>query len=154
MLTTTSAVIALLAVAWFLQLGLSYWQMRRFYGRLSVLRREGRVSIGMEGSAWRRRQYGVLVVDPQDRILRAEQLSGWTIFAALKPVPGLEGLSLDDLDDDARMSALVPNRKLLLSLRNAAKFVREAAARARAKQAETAEPMEAVEKALPSSTPA
>jgi hypothetical protein len=93
-------------------------------------------------------------VDPQDRILRAEQLSGWTIFAALKPVPGLEGLSLDDLDDDARMSAIVANRKLLLSLRSAAKFVREAAERARAKQVEAAEAGEEMERALPSSTPA
>lgn len=136
MASTSALLIIGLAVAWLLQLGLSYWQMRRFYQRLAVLRREGRVSIGLAGSAWRRKQYGVLVVDAQERIVRAEQLSGWTIFATLQPVPGLEGLSLEDLDDDERMSAIVPNRKLLLALRNAAQFIRDAAERARARQAE------------------
>jgi DNA-binding transcriptional regulator of glucitol operon len=115
-----------LAVAWLLQLYLSYFQMRRFYGRVSELRRtyNGITSIGMEGSAWKRRQYAVIVADKDKRILAVEQLSGWTILAKLQPVKGLEGLTFDDLFDES--SNLPVNRKLLLAMRNAAQHILKA----------------------------
>lgn len=134
----TSAILIIgLAVAWLLQLGLSYWQMRRFYRRIADLRREGRVSIGLEGSAWRRRQYAVLVVDKEThRIITAEQLSGWTVLASLQPVPGLAGLHLDDLFRDDVETPVAKNKKLWLALRNAAQHIKDAEARAKAKAAD------------------
>lgn len=121
-----------LAVAWFVQYVLSFWQMRRFYGRIAELRKLGTVSIGMEGSAWKRRQYAVLVVDREKRIVRAEQLSGWTVLAALRPIRGLEGRGLAELNDDSVELPISGQRKLLLACRNAAKHIYEAEERARA----------------------
>lgn len=125
-MTNISWVFVALAVAWCLQLYLSFFQMRRFYGRVSELRRtyKGTTSIGMEGSAWKRRQYAVIVADKDKRILAVEQLSGWTILAKLQPVKGLEGLTFDDLFDESRN--LPVNRKLLLAIRNAAQHILKA----------------------------
>jgi glucitol operon activator protein len=105
---TGTTVILLLVAAWLLQLGLSYWQMRRFYRRLAVIRRDGLTAIGMEGSAYKRRVYGVLCVDAAGRIRHAEQLSGWTIFAGLKRVPALEGRSLNELLGEAPIPHMTP----------------------------------------------
>lgn len=127
MLSTASLLIVLLAVAWFIQLALSYWQMRRFYDRIAQLRRRGRISVGKEGSAWKRRQYAVLVVDKDNHIVHVEELSGWTILAHLKPVAGLAGRPLSDLFNDA--IPLPVGRKLRLALQNAATFLLEADAR-------------------------
>ncbi|MBX7214188.1 MAG: transcriptional regulator GutM [Thermoflexales bacterium] len=85
-----------LIVMWLVQFGLSYLQMRRYYGRLSVLRREGPTATGMSGNRLNTRAYGVLTLDRTTRLIkRAEQLSGFTVFASLKPVPALVGLPLD-----------------------------------------------------------
>lgn len=138
-LTGWSIVIIALVIGWSLQYVLSFWQMRRYYQELARLRKKGIVSIGMAGSAWRRRQYGVLVVDKQDheRIVCVEQLSGWTVMATLKPVPGFEGRSVSDLMDDRVSFPVSP--KLLLALRDAVKHLREASKRSEAKaQAEDA----------------
>jgi len=133
---TVTLIIGGLVVMWLLQLGLSYWQMRRFYRRVAELRRRGTVSIGMEGSMWRRRQYAVLVVDEQERIVHAEQLSGWTVLASLKPVAGVAGRTLAELFDDQATWPVKP--KLRLALRNAAQHIRTAKERAAARAAEAA----------------
>ena len=121
--STATTLIVGLAIAWAIQYALSFWQMRRFYRRIAQLRRNGSVSIGMAGSAWRGRQYAVLVVDANRRIVQVEQLSGWTIWATLKPVRGLEGRPLSDLSDDDQELPVSP--KLLLALRNAAGYIKD-----------------------------
>ena len=88
-----------LAAAWFLQLFLSTHQLRRFYTRFGELRKAGRCAIGMEGSIYRRRVYAVLVADDEDKVTHAEQLSGWTVFAKLRPVELLVGHSLVEITD-------------------------------------------------------
>lgn len=130
---TAAVIIIGLAVAWTLQYILAFWQMRRYYRRLAELRKKGLVSIGMSGSAWRRRQYAVLVVNKLDheKIVCVEQLSGWTVMATLKPVPGFEGRPVNDLLDDN--VALPVSPKLLLALRDAVKHLREHAERMAAK---------------------
>jgi DNA-binding transcriptional regulator of glucitol operon len=132
--STGSAIIIMLAFAWLIQFGLSFFQMRRFYRRVAALHKFGSVWIGMEGTAWKRRQYAVLVVDKENIIRRAEQLSGWTILAALKPVTGLDGRPISDLMDDT--IELPINKKLLLAFRNAVKHIEEHAARKAAKENE------------------
>lgn len=132
-LSTGTVLIVGLAVAWTLQYLLSFWQMRRYYNRLAELRRRGVVSVGLAGSAWRRRQYAVLVLDKLDRerIVCVEQLSGWTVMATLKPVPGLEGRRTGELLDDQVQLPVSP--KLRLALRDAVKHLREHEARMAAK---------------------
>ncbi|MEW6504812.1 MAG: transcriptional regulator GutM [Chloroflexota bacterium] len=122
---TATMIILGLAGAWLLQLFLSYFQLRRFYGRVSQLRKTGNlVSIGVAGSAWKRRQYAILVVDPQTDVIRqCEQLSGWTVLASLKPLHGLEGMTLEDLLDEEKPLPKHINCKLALALRDAAKHI-------------------------------
>jgi DNA-binding transcriptional regulator of glucitol operon len=103
-------IFALVIVAWVLQLILSTLQYRRYYGRLKELRKEGaRTAVGMVGSNWKTKAYGVLVVDDDDVIVRAEKLSGWTVFANLKPVDGVTGLPIQALDAEEPITG-VPKR--------------------------------------------
>ncbi|MBP7690882.1 MAG: transcriptional regulator GutM [Anaerolineales bacterium] len=146
---TGTTIVLLLAFMWAFQYGLSFWQMRRYYKRLAELRREGLVWVGLAGSAWRRRQYAVLVVTPEQRIVRAEQLSGWTVLATLKPLPGLEGRPVSDLLDDT--VTLPVTKKQLAALRDAVKHMQAYAAR---KAAEAADAAQTESGALPASTPA
>jgi glucitol operon activator protein len=127
-----SVIVVVLVLAWVIQYLLSFWQLRRFYKRIHELRRYGSVWIGKEGSAWKGRQYAVLVVNKEKVITKVEQFSGWTVLAALKPVLGLEGRPISDLLDDS--IELPVSKKLLLALRNAVKYIRETEERAAAKQ--------------------
>ena len=137
MLETGTAIIFMLATAWLIQFGFSFIQIRRFYGRVKQLNKFGAVWIGMAGSAWKRRQYVALVVNKENIIQRAEQLSGWTIFASLKPVQGLDGRPITDLMDDT--IELPVQGKLLLAFRNAVEHIQSAAERKAAKEAEQTE---------------
>lgn len=90
------AIVALLL--WFLQWALAYRQARLFQKHVSSLRKLGRCATGMSGSRYRGRVYAVLVANPATHtIVKAEQLSGYTVFARPKPVQALEGRSLDEL---------------------------------------------------------
>ena len=62
-----------------------------------MLRTLGRCAVGVSGSIYKTKAYGVLVVDKTDRIVRAEKLTGFTIFAQLRPVDQLVGRTLSDL---------------------------------------------------------
>lgn len=126
--STATIIIISLAAAWLVQYYLAWWQMRRFYKRIAVLRRDGVVSIGMAGSSWRRKQYAVLVVDKAEKIVHVEQLSGWTVLATLKPVHGLDGRAMSNLFDDNLK--LPVSDKLLLALRNAATYIKDQTIRA------------------------
>lgn len=132
-----SVIILMLGIAWLVQFGFSYWQMKRYYKRVAQLRKDGLVWIGMEGSAWKRRVYAALVIDANDHIIHAEQLSGWTILATLKPIPGLAGRPISDLLDD--QIDLNISKKLLLALRNALKHRQDMADKAAAKASADAE---------------
>lgn len=138
---TATFVVLALALAWFIQLGLSYWQMKRFYGRISQLRKSGKLAIGLEGGMYKGRQYGVLVVDEQENIVRAEQLSGLTIFSQLKPVSPLIGLKVHRLFEDEKALAeeLKISKKQVLAFRNAAQYIRDAEARAEEKKRQAEE---------------
>jgi len=51
----------------------------------------------MDGSVYRRRVYVVLVADDDDKVIHAEQLSGWTVFAHLRPTEPIIGRSLSEI---------------------------------------------------------
>lgn len=89
--------LGLLVIAWILQGVLSFWQARRFYGRIQEIRAFGRTAVGVAGSIYRTKAYAVLAVDDRDCIVHAEKLTGWTIFAQLRPVEELVGRTLGDL---------------------------------------------------------
>lgn len=111
------------ALVWILQLALSLLQTRRFHKRVFQLRKEGsETSVGMSGSTWKRKVYGVLVVDEDRTILRAEKLSGLTVFANLQPVPELGGKPMSVLDQDTPIPGI--NEKLWKAFQNAAGFIK------------------------------
>ena len=95
-------IILTLAAGWMLQVWLVGQQTRNFYNRMKELRKDGRASIGLAGNIYKGRIYTVLVLDEEDRIIHAEKLSGITVFAKLKPVPELIGVTLEDLMDENR----------------------------------------------------
>jgi DNA-binding transcriptional regulator of glucitol operon len=113
-----------LVVMWLLQFGLAYWQMRRFYRRMSILRQGGLTAIGLSGNRYKGRTYAVLTIDEDNRIVHAEKFSGWTIFAGLKPVPELVGLPLDEML--AKQTTLPVGKKLQLAFANAARDLQAA----------------------------
>jgi DNA-binding transcriptional regulator of glucitol operon len=92
----TIAVLVALVGAWMVQIMLSSNQMRRYHRRSQQLRRLGTyMSTGVAGTMYRRKVYGLLVVDADHKVVAAEQLSGWTVIAHLKPVPEVVGLDLE-----------------------------------------------------------
>lgn len=96
-----SAIFLVFIVAWVIQFGMTFFQLRRYNKRVAELKKMGPTAVGMSGSMYKRRAYGVLVFDDQEKIVRAEQFSGWTVFASLKPVKELEGLTLQDIKDES-----------------------------------------------------
>jgi glucitol operon activator protein len=91
--------LAALGLAWILQFFLSIRQMRRFYRRVAELKRMGRATIGVGGGTYRGRAYAVVVADPAGRVLTAEIMSGFSVFAGLRPMPEVKGWNLKALCD-------------------------------------------------------
>lgn len=113
-----------LVVMWLFQFGLAYLQMRRFYGRLVILRRNGLTAVGMCGNQYKGRAYAVLTINDHNQVINAEKFAGWTVFANLKPVPALVGLPLDEiLDGDTNLPV---SKKLRTAFVNAAKDLKAA----------------------------
>jgi DNA-binding transcriptional regulator of glucitol operon len=104
-----STIILCFVIAWVIQYTMTYFQMRRFNKRLNELKKIGITSVGMSGSVYKRRTYAVLVINKDEKILKAEQFSGWTVFAGLKPVVELEGLSTKDILDDT-VTIAIPSK--------------------------------------------
>ena len=117
------AAVALLA--WLVQLALAYRQARLFYRRVNTLRKLGRCATGLAGGRYRGRVYVTLVVHPLTHlVMKAEHLRGWTVFASLKPVPELEGHSLDELLNPSFTLAGVPV-KVIEAAQSAAKTIQK-----------------------------
>ena len=103
--STLIILLAALAI-WFLQGLGTLWQGRRIYGRVSELHHLGRLAVGVDKGTLGTRVYGALIVDGSNRVTKAEQLSGYTIFAKFKPVDALVGLSLSEVLDLPEKAAL------------------------------------------------
>lgn len=108
----------LLVVMWTLQFGLTFFQMKKYTKRLKIIRQDGLTSVGMTGSKYKGRTYGILTVDGNNQIIHAEKMAGWTNFSNLRPVPDLVGLNLDQILDENL--ELPISKKLHLAFRNAA----------------------------------
>jgi DNA-binding transcriptional regulator of glucitol operon len=116
-------IVMLLVAAWLLQIWLSSQQMRAFHKKSQQLRKMGtHMAIGLAGTTYRRKIYSTLVTDADHRVVAAEELGGFTVFAGSKPVPAAVGMSLDEVgrgEPPAGVSA-----KTWASLDHAAGFIR------------------------------
>ena len=129
-----TTIIIAFVIAWVIQFALTYFQMRRYQKRLNELRKEGMTATGMSGSMYKRRAYGILVIDEDDKILHAEQFSGWTVFASLKPVNELVGLTIKDIVDDN--VSLPISKKIRSAFKNAVEQIERAKEKAEGKATE------------------
>ncbi|MPZ54036.1 MAG: transcriptional regulator [Acidimicrobiia bacterium] len=121
--TQTIALIVLLVLAWGVQFFMTNAQSRAFHKRSQQLRATGsRMAVGMAGSNWKRKTYGILVVDDDDRVTAAEDLSGFTVFARSKPVSGVPGTHLDQIGEGDPPQGVSP--KTWEALDQAAGFLR------------------------------
>ncbi len=114
-----AVIFVLLGIMWALQFGLTYVQMRKYTARLKIIRQAGLTAVGMAGTKYKGRAYGVLTVDKENQVIYAEKMSGWTTFSNLRPVPQLVGLSIDEIL--AEESDLQLSKKLKEAFQNAAK---------------------------------
>lgn len=118
------AAVALLA--WLVQLALAYRQARVFYKRVSNLRKLGRCATGLAGGRYRGRVYVTLVAHPlTHRILKAEAMQGLTVFATLKPIPPLEGRSLEELLDTHNSPIEGVSSRVIEAARSAAETIQK-----------------------------
>ena len=105
-----------------MQLLLTYRQMRLFYSRYQEVGRAKRAAIANEGSIFGGRVYVVLVADRDcDAVVSAEKLSGWTVFAQLRPVRQVVGLDLDTVAQDEPIEGVSP--KVRRAFRQAASLL-------------------------------
>lgn len=114
----------MLVVMWMIQFGLTYFQMRRFYGRMVELKRHGLTAVGLCGTQYKGRTYAVLTIDEDNQVIHAERFAGWTVFATLKPVPEMQGMVLDDIL--ANPANLPVSKKLQTAFSNAAQDLMQA----------------------------
>jgi len=119
-----AVIFVLLAVMWALQFGLTYLQMRKYTARLKIIRQDGLTAVGMSGTKYKGRTYGVLTVDDNNKVIHAEKMSGWTNFSNLRPVPVLVGMTLEQILNEEEQFSI--SKKLLLAFRNAANDLVEA----------------------------
>ncbi|MEM7336374.1 MAG: transcriptional regulator GutM [Chloroflexota bacterium] len=117
-------IIVLLIGLWIAQFVLAYWQMMRFYDRLKIIRKNGLTAVGLHGDRIKGRVYAVLAVDEKGTIVHAEQFSGLTVFAQLRPNRDIEGLTLSDILDENR--DLPVSGRLRTAYENAANDIWEA----------------------------
>jgi DNA-binding transcriptional regulator of glucitol operon len=122
-MTTETGLLAMIAVAWVLQIWMSSSQMRRFNKRSHELAKTGDfMSVGLAGTTYRRKVYTILVVDREGTVTAAEELAGFTVFANTRPLHGVVGLPLDEVGVGAAPTGLTD--KAWASLGHAAGFLR------------------------------
>ena len=117
-----SALFLALAFVWVLQLIFSLLQTKRFHKSVAELRKQGAAtSVGISGRNWTLKNYGVLVVDEERVVIRAQKLTGFTVFANLKDVPQLSGFSLERFDSQEPVTGV--KKKLWQAFQSAAAFI-------------------------------
>ena len=111
-----------LIFVWLLQLSFSYLQMRQFNRRVFTLRSKGaKTAVGLAGNMYKGRTYAIVVVDNARRVVAAERLSGWTVFARPQPLPQLVGCSLEQLQSAEPRFGI--SKKLWQAIQHASSFI-------------------------------
>jgi DNA-binding transcriptional regulator of glucitol operon len=99
-------VLFVIGVMWVSQLLLTYNQAMKFNNSLKTLRAQGESAVGMGGKRYRGGRAFVAIARQGDTVVDARVMTGFTVFAAPKPFPGLNGLSLTELAGDGDIPQL------------------------------------------------
>ncbi|SMO71646.1 transcriptional regulator GutM [Melghirimyces algeriensis] len=94
------SIILMIGLAWLVQIILGYFQVRHFNQRFREMRRLGRVAIGRLTGKFRAGTVVLIAIDARNTIIRVEKMQGVTIFSRLRPLKGLEGKNLLDLQPE------------------------------------------------------
>lgn len=114
----------LLAAMWAAQLGLSYVQLRRFNRRILEVRKWGKTAVGLSGDRYRGRSYVILTIDEKGVVVNAEHFAGSTVFARVKPSPGVVGMTIQQIL--ASPESLPVSKKEQAAFVSAATYLQEA----------------------------
>lgn len=96
-MSTTSLIILVALGAWTLQIVTGWWQITRFNRAFDELAKAGRVGIGRSGGRFQPKVVLAIALDPQDKVIRAFVIRGYTVLAAPKELPQLTGVALQDI---------------------------------------------------------
>ncbi|WP_173074091.1 transcriptional regulator GutM [Phytohabitans rumicis] len=110
-----------LGVLWVGQFAMAWVQARSFLRETRVLRRSGRVAVGMGRRRMFRRAYVALAADDTGRVVAARAMTGLTVFARPRALPALDGVHISDLARGGVESTLSP--LLLAAATQAAGFL-------------------------------
>ncbi|UGA54044.1 transcriptional regulator GutM [Vibrio sp. VB16] len=86
-----STLIVIAIIAWALQIGFTFFQIRAFNHMLQAMAVKGTVKMGKTTSRWKARTIVVLVESEDKRIVDAKVFKGWTVFARPKVLPNVIG---------------------------------------------------------------
>lgn len=88
-----------LGVAWTLQSMLSFVQLKDFSTVYARLRRQGKVAIGKRKNAFSAGAIAMFRIDEDGFIHEAQGMSGLTIMARFKVIPGYEGMHIAEAEE-------------------------------------------------------
>lgn len=95
-----------LPLVWLLQFLFSYPQAVHVHREWTNMRRQGAVGVGRKRS-WLGGAVVLVAVDARSRIVEARVLAGRSVFARFRPLPGVVGRSLQEVEPDPRWPRVV-----------------------------------------------
>ena len=117
--------IAAVVAGWMVQMYVTYQQATAFNREVLALRRQGRVSVGVGGKRYRGgRAFVAVAIDPEDVVVDAITLQGFTTFARARALPALRGQQVSRLGGEHDVPGL--SRQQRLAARQAATLFMEA----------------------------
>jgi len=115
---TWGTLIAIFAVAWFIQIALVRLQANHYERTLREMSdaRSGYLGVGVDKRLLGAGKVVILVSDIHGTIVKAKEMAGVTLFARFKPADALIGHSVDAMEAMAKTGSR--NKALLMAVRN------------------------------------
>lgn len=98
-MNTTTALITLALIAWFLQIGLSWFQIQRFNRAFTKMKKGVFLAVGRSNTGrFKPRVLLALSFDENYTVIDSVLMQGLTVFASPKAITQLHGLNLNQID--------------------------------------------------------
>lgn len=95
----TTALITLALIAWILQIGLSWLQIKRFNHAFTTMQKGTYLAVGRSNTGrFKPRVLLALAFDENYTVIDSVLMKGLTVFALPKPVTQLHGMKLQEID--------------------------------------------------------
>lgn len=93
-------IIMMIALAFVIQMGLGFLQMKHFSKAYVELRRMGKVAIGKNPGRIKAGTIVLFAVTDSGKIIKAKKMQGVTVLATVKDLPGFEDKNIKTLKDE------------------------------------------------------